>query len=136
MRRSQGNVARKEWYDRSPTSIIKTYESAGVAPHVGTERWTYTVPAAKKFMMSNLLVHTYRDGAPASSGRIQDSVYTTNTIAIIETMLAAVGDNKQTITSPQAPFLAGEVIAASTLDQSTGGTVIHRVTMIGMEFNA
>lgn len=40
---------RPEWYDRRPSTFIKTFQQDSVnAGFGGTTRWTYTVPAGKK----------------------------------------------------------------------------------------
>jgi len=45
-----GDMARKEYYDRNPTTIQRVYE-ANVSQGFGwDQRWTYTVPTGKKFV--------------------------------------------------------------------------------------
>ena len=48
------------WYDRNPTSISKTFTNTGVAPHVITARWTYTVPAGRKCQIEFVQIELVR----------------------------------------------------------------------------
>lgn len=132
---------RGAWYDRNPIAIARTYDGT-VAPHAGTERWSYTVPTGKKFLLQLATAQTTRitAAAPAADasaqvkyqpngGSEQLQIYT---LSYDNTVGARVSEQLGT----NAAMLAGDFMRGVTSDGSTGGTVKYLISIQGIEFNA
>ena len=55
-------------YDRTPITRVNTYVAGAQAPHATTQRWTYTVPAGKKFTNGVGQASAQRNAVAAPAG--------------------------------------------------------------------
>ncbi len=128
--------------ERTPLKVTRLYAAAGVAPHAGTQRWTYTVPASRKAIVEVLHTEVYRDGAPTTAGRCSVFIHYTpsggSLTRILEwtQLLTAVGNEKSSDLAPNMLMLAGDVLTASSYDLSTGGTLLIVASAVISEFAA
>ena len=132
--------ARLAWHDRNPSQAAFNYGNT-VAPHANTQRWTYTVPAARKCMIEVLMARALRVTVAAPVGRAGGFVYlsnVTNNPALIDVALInnTVGAIDARNLGGSVTLLAGNTIEAWTSDASTGGTVEWAMMMKGLEFDA
>lgn len=122
-------------YGGIPTWVDKTvsYAAAAVGPHGNTNRWTYTVPAGKVAIVEQLLSILIRDTATATPANAVAFVnYTPNGLTAVQVVratqntLGVVGQmdkDRANVFSMQA----GDVLAAQTLDGSTGGAYTYTI---------
>ena len=126
MRVSSFAVARPNYYDRSATSLIKSF-SGTVAPHGATTRWTTTISAGLKAFIET--THGYVDrqtvAAPGLNvilwARITSGADTSN-ILFCRSDQSAVGPLLDRSIAGGITLYAGEVFEGLTIDSSTGGT--------------
>jgi len=135
-------LARPAWYDRNPLTRWQTYIGSNVGPHAETTRWTYTVPAGKKATVELTYLYVRRASAPTTASQISVDVKFTPsggsaaTVVRAETFTAVTTD-VISITNPIAMFLGvGDVLAVTSSDASTGGTVNYILTAKITEFDA
>lgn len=133
---------RSNWFDRNAASLANTYEAYAVAPHAETTRWTYTVPAGKKFLIGSGAINFQRDAAAAAAAaagayiKLTPSGGAATTVLRCMTALSAVG-SPQIIAGLQGLILfAADVIDGRTVDSSTGGSFNYAVNLAGAEFDA
>jgi len=127
MRVSSYAVARPAYYDRNSASNTQEYV-ATVAPHAGTNRFSYTVASGKKMQLEFALAAMYRATAAAAVGQYSAIVFVqvgTNTprIAYIDSVKNTVDKTEQTTSLGSVTIYAGESLSGYTSDGSTGGTV-------------
>lgn len=129
MRFFQIGQARAAPADRNQITTGATSETLGVAPHATTTRISYTVPAAKKALLTSCGYNLTRATAAAPVGRWSCIVFITNLLATNLYLLArysygnTVGDSIFQDKPITHTLLAGEQIRANTTDASTGGTL-------------
>jgi hypothetical protein len=129
-------------WDRNPLMVRLSYEADGVAPHFLTERFLYTVPSRRKAILNSLAIAIIREVAPTTTGLVVARIVITPsggsplTILRIAHQLAAVGEPFHLTTDPNALMSPGDVLAAVTNDQSTGGTMGYNLSAILTEFDA
>ena len=95
MKVSSYAVARPNYYDRGATSVIGTYESANIAPHGATERWTYTVAAGYRLLIENLLLSNYRATTATVSGPVY--AYVVVASGLTACRMGHIGGNNTTV---------------------------------------
>jgi hypothetical protein len=134
-------VARPAYYDRGAASINKAYGASGIAPHVNTTRFTYTVPAGRKCVVENICVSIYREGVASPIGQVFGYVVlfdgsTYCNLVNLYTAANTVGATSTNIVGNGATVYAGEQIIGGTWDLGTGGTNDFRLNAKGTEYNA
>lgn len=134
-------ASRPDYFDRNPIIRWQQYVAAGIAPHGGTVRWTYTVPAGKKAYLENGFMQTRRDSVAAPAGQALASIrYTPNggtiaRFAATDVSTNAVGDKDAVVLGPLALLMVGDVVDSLTQDGSTGGVMTHIATAKITEFD-
>lgn len=135
-------ASRPAWYDRNPVTKRNYYAAVGLAPHADTQRWVYTVPAAKKFVVQTVDVHCTRVTAAAPVGRVWNYINLTPNGGAAGGVLTRfmwgnnVGDHLEGVIGGQPTLLAGDVLEGHTRDEGTGGTVDYANETTGVEFDA
>lgn len=128
MRIQQTLGARLDWFDRNPTTRTFAYSSsfAVIAPHAPTVRWTYTVPANRKFALQvgQVLVNRVTIAAPAAQ-QYSALEYTpaaggTSNVLSIVSYSNTVGDLKGGPMGSGLIMMPGDAIQSQTFDSSTG----------------
>jgi len=133
---------RPEWYDRNPAHRLLSYMGYGVAPHVNTTRWTYTVPTGKKALNEFLHAKVRRATAATTASIPVSCVWDTPAGgSITELMHAAirtnnVGDKDDVTVGQTITLLVGDALTALTVDGSTGGTCDYVLVAKITEFDA
>ncbi len=131
-----------QYYDRAPLTISKSGSSNGAAPHAATQRWTYTVPSARKLLIELLSLTQIRLTVAAPVGLWQNGIqYTPNlqgiaTIWVHISLGNNIGDKDHLATGLGMTLLPGDVINQVDTDTSTGGTTTQQSGMKGTEFDA
>ena len=141
MRVSSYAVARPNYYDRNATSVTAAYESANIAPHGVTDRWTYTVAAGSKLIVETLILSNFRATVATASGAIY--VYVVVQSGASQTRLGhiggyntTVGDQKFQLVAWGTTIYGAEQITGTTGDYSTGGTTAFVVDLKATLFSA
>lgn len=134
-------LARPNYYDRQATSVIGAYESAAIAPHGATDRWTYTVGAGYRLLIENLLLSNFRATAASTSGPVYAYVVVSSGVTScrmghIGGHNTTVGDQKYQMIYWGTSVYAGESLAGTSGDYSTGGTTAFIVDMKATLFTA
>lgn len=138
-----GNAAnpRQAWYDRNPLAVWKVY-SAAIAPAGATVRWSYTVPVVRKAYLEGGQASVLRQTVAAPVDIAQAFVRYTPSggsggpLAQANLLNNAVGAlDTQNISSSVLGF-AGDLFEGVTVDASTGGTMVVRITAKFTEFDA
>lgn len=142
MRIQHAQQTRPDWYDRTPVARALAYAIDLVAPHAETTRWTYTVPAGKKFTLQigTALLQVQAAGA-GNASRFVTITYTPSGGAATRLFFVAyygntVGQGQSVPVGATAVLLPGDVLFGTTADASVGGTMVYAVTMQGLEFDA
>lgn len=130
------------YFDRDPISKTNTFNSAAVAPHGATTRWTYTVPANRLAFVESASVLLMRDGAPGVAAIASAVVAYTPSggsavhIARTAEISATVGEPRQSPPATLALLLPGDALSGITSDVSTTGTYTYVVSHKTVEFGA
>jgi len=133
---------RLDWYDRNPGNQRQLYAVAGVAPHLETIRWTYTVPAAKKAWISAAFVAARRATAATTAGEVRARVVFApsggqyGSIIMARIFGNVVNDQDKAAFGPGMMMQATDQLLGLTMDLSTGGTIDYEVTAVIVEFGA
>lgn len=134
--------SRPDWYDRGAVAVFTGYNAGGVAPHAGTQRWTYTVAAGKKLAIQCFDAQILRitaAAAVAEYGIILQYVPSGGGGGYIvqpNSVDNAVSAGEDRILGSTMVLTSGDVISAITYDGSTGGTVSYNVSFQGLLFDA
>ena len=132
---------KREWFDRNPTIVVKSYYNASLAPHSTQTRWTYTCPAGRRAFMAIANVEVMRVTVATTPliAQAELDVYDgTNTGAaayawiIANTSLAS----DKVILPSLGWLLPGNAIMFLTADTSTGGTCQYNGVAQIVEFDA
>lgn len=134
--------ARPAAFDRNPVQTIKQYAAFSVAPHVYTTRWTYTVPAGKRAVMTSAHMWSQLYIAATVVGQRQGDI-SIAPLGVSQTAVINYYDTDNTANRQiqtylsQGPLLnATDVITAQTRDSSTGGAVNLSMSATFTEFDA
>lgn len=126
----------------APIKITKSYLAAGVAPHGTTQRWSYTVPAGRRAIVELMSAETIRDGASGAPARAANFfTYTPSGVAATFPLEAgidagALGEKHSVMWGGKLVMHAADVMAGSTADASTGGTLFFNSAFVASEFDA
>lgn len=130
-------------FDRNPKDADQGYAATGVAPHALATRWTYTVPANRKALVSSIRVFLARATVAAPVGISLAAVRRTPSGGSVITICQAqigetnnAGDKDSLYGAANVYALAGDTIDGVTRDLSTGGTIDYMVNASIMEFDA
>ena len=135
-------VARPVLPDRNPTAKSFGFFTSGVAPHTATTRWTYTVPANRKFVVGLIQNLVIRLSVATTAGETAAyNQYTPNGGGMVTTLVAinygnAASNGMNTVGSSGQVINAGDVINGQTYDTSTGGTNTFGTSLVGTEGDA
>ncbi|SRR5712691_3575954 len=130
------------YYDRAPLHKSASGGTFNTAPHAQTTRWSYTVPAGRKFALEAWQLNEYRMAAAAPIGQwivtIEVSPLGAGFVNIqqIETEKNAVGDQVIQNLAGTIYLLASDVLRGTDSDLSTGGTTTQNSIFRGTEFDA
>ena len=132
MRLSSLASARPAYYDRNATSSLQSYNGS-VAPHSATTRWTVTIATGRKAIIEQSTVTYTRLTAATTLGLAENSIQitsgaTTAYATVIYQYNNAVYANGVQATGAMPTLYAGETLACTTYDQSTGGTVFYHAS--------
>ena len=127
MRVTSYAVARPSYYDRTAVGSTLSFESAPLAPHGTTTRWTTAIAAGKKAYVESGIAFALRSSAAATSGAIYvyhqvNSGATSGRITHIGQQITTVGTSLNMLVPTQVTLYAGDQLTGFTADQSTGGT--------------
>ena len=133
-------VARPAFYDRNASSAVQSYLQS-VSPHGATTRWTNTVASGKKLNVEVTPCRILRGTAATVSGVIAEEITLTSGASALIMLSNYVTDNTVNIpylkdSSASYTMYAGESLASSSYDGSTGGTVQFSLVMKGTLFDA
>ncbi len=132
-----GPVARAAYYDRNSTTPNVSVIAQNVAPHAQLTRVTYTVPTARKAIITAITIETIRITAAAPVGNVNWLVNANGvTISSGESLDNTVGGNQRIATGCGQIALAGGVINVQDTDAGTGGTVDYFESVAVTEFDA
>lgn len=126
----------------NPATIAASYGASAVAPHAATSRWTYTVPAAKRGLITILEASVVRDVAPTTAGLANAYIQLTPSGGAATFLLLAsnaggsVNDGRALALGCQLWLEAGDKLEALTSDASTGGSHQFVLTLAATEFTA
>lgn len=123
---------RAEWYDRNAAPQPKTYAANNVAPHVATQRWSYTVPSGKKAWLESLFLFVIRQTAATAAGRSGCAITVTQDALMVNLLNNEFTDNtvnhlKDMFATNFGILVAGNVVTGWTFDESTGGTMGYTI---------
>jgi len=121
---------------------LLSYVAGAIAPHVTTQRWTYTVPAGKKAFVELAFCQVFRTGVAGTLGMCVAYVQVTPQGGSATVMLGAKMWNntagaQDTVEIGLAWHMkAGDQIEGITQDGSVGGTIDYQLTAKITEFDA
>ncbi len=130
----QGRLA---YYDRNTTQTSLNNETLAAAPHAPVTRATYTVPSARKALITSTHIEASRETAATTLGRVRiligGSFGGAATVTMFENAVGArvVGDP-----SGGESAIAGLQITIQDEDTSTAGTVSFEEQVSVIEFDA
>jgi hypothetical protein len=142
MRTGQPIIGRPAWYDRNPTQTGVTYIQNDLAPHITTERWSYTCPSGKKAMVEALDAELCRTAAATTVGRASIYVQLTPSGGTAKDVFNIihkgnnVGDRASKSIGQSLLMLPGDNLKAMTYDLSTSGTISYCISCKITEFDA
>ena len=139
-----GQQNRTEWYDRNPIPRVNAYFSGPIAPAGSVTRWSYTVPALKKFLLQTLQTLAIREtvAGVVNAGAAAIAAYTPSGSGLSQFQVApatgtnTIGSGVSVAFGANAVFLAGDLLQGISLDSSTGGTIGFIINMSGLEYDA
>lgn len=136
--------AKAAYYERERNPIPQSgafYNFTGIGPHAYTQRFLYTVPANRAFMLTYAVAEGFRN--------VDCLSYNTNSPAIANVSLPGVADicnayvRHNTVTNlvdrsiytGQQIVSAGQQVGGFTQDPTYGGTIVWRIAFMGTEFD-
>ncbi len=129
------------FYDRSLATANAAYFNVGLAPHSGTSRISFSVPAGKVYVIDLIMFRTRRQTVATTVGYVTvDANFTRNSVQA-GLLQQSWSNNTQffqvvDIHPCQIWLKAGDSLGVSTLDASTGGTVQYDLTIGYYSFDA
>lgn len=142
MRIYPGISARTNAYDRNAIPRASAYFTSAIAPHALTVRWSYTVPASKKFQLGGASVGMANQTATTAGGIIESSIRYTPSGGAATRILSCIAGvmpnaNNLNVTGLQGAFgFAGDLFEGITQDTSVTTTNLYQNEMQGIEFDA
>jgi hypothetical protein len=135
-----GSTARAAFYDRNPLKVNGKDDFVTRAPAGGTQRWIYTVPAARKTQVDSAICLSNRATVGAPGGEVQCIVMidalNTSYVVFADSNSNTVGFLDKAMIGTGVLLLAADAIRGQTSDSSTGGTVTYLSSFHGVEFDA
>jgi hypothetical protein len=127
-----------QWYDAGlaprtwQTVTLLVYNAAVVAPHLATQRWSYTTPTGKASHTRILFAAVNRRSAPTTPSLYRaDILFNSNLVLGAKSFRGTVGDMVAVVASAPLALRAGDILSAETADISSGGSVdYHLVAQI------
>lgn len=141
MRITQGQAtSRAAYYDRNPLKVSQFQDHSSLAPSGMTQRWTYTVPAARKCQVDGLIASMFRQsvGAPVGESEVMINLVGTATgpfVMDIDVQNNVVGGLGYLSNSGGPILLTGDIISCYSRDLSTGGTIAYTTSFHGIEYD-
>jgi len=135
----QGSIA--QFWDRNAVGKNAEYYATSVTAHGTAERFSYTVPTDKLFMLGQVYMGFCVDTALDSSSRVQMIMRTTLNdvtkmgIVLFSEDAAAVGVKQLKSAAGGAVMQVGARVTADTNIAGTGGTVSLVESYLGTEFD-
>jgi len=135
------SFARPAWYDRDSVSRAAEYENT-LGPHAATIRLSYICPEDRKAMIESIFMGNLRITAAVTAAWMGISWLITPlngsqiTLFSLNWVDNTVGYRLEQSLGTGITLFPGDKIEASSIDQSTGGTVYHRITYKLTEFDA
>lgn len=138
MRTNNVFSGRPAYYDRNPSNGTAVANLVGGAPHANTTRATYTVPSARKAILSGGYLRMHRVTAAGtlgetrqyllggSGGIIQINDFINNTVDFQQFVNFAIS----------SIATAGQSFIIQDFDGGIGGTVDYNGTLEAIEFDA
>lgn len=130
------------WFDRKPLNILLEYRAQLAAPHVITERWTYTVPRNRIAYAELLGARILRLTASAAALEPTCWIYyrpsggAEEIIVGVSLITNNIGDQDREFIGHSLLLFPGDRIRAITWDQSPDGNVEFHVRAKLTEFDA
>ena len=128
------------WYNRITLHKQFLYEDVIVIPHAETQRFTYTVPVDKVFVLQAANVFVSRSQPPGTAKLAEGYITLTDAM---RTYILHVGGTIPTVDNTSyghttGPIFmpAGYVLEAFTRDLSIAGAVDYGLTVFGAEIDA
>ncbi len=129
-----------QYYGRNPLYLIKGYDAGAVGPHINTQRAIYTCPAGRKAVITGLYnavmrltvaapvaeYSGYFDITIGGSGFKYCWITQNNNVAYVRV---------ESVSSGLIWLNPADTIEYRTVDQSTGGAVFYKGTLVGVEFD-
>ena len=135
-------VARPAAFDRNPVQTVKSVTVYSDPPAGFTVRWTYTVPAGKRALITSGTINIQRYTVATVVGQLQ-YMLAISPLGSGRTGFMGFYDNDNTVnralraTIGQGPLLnAADVVEALTADSCTGGTNNVWISATFTEFDA
>ena len=130
MRVGHLNVTRPQYYDRIIQTISISAANAGVAPHGGTVRATYTTPTGVRTHMDILSLAIARRSNATSEGLVENKFVFTpsggSALAILRTVLDInAGVHADAHVGQAGIMVSGDKLELTDFDPSTGGSVSY-----------
>jgi len=142
MRVSSYAVARPAAFDRNPVQTVKSLTVFSDSPAGTTVRWTYTVPAGKRALLTSGTINIQRYTVATSVGQLEYYL-AISPLGSGRTGFMGFLDNDNTVnrvlraTIGQGPLLnTADVVEALSRDSSTGGTNNVWMSATFTEFDA
>ena len=125
------------WYQTNYDMFEEAYSGDGVAPHATTSRNTYTVPANRLAIVSNVHVSMCRATAASTVARFRAAIDVNGDANLIMVWSRdnTIGPGYTEQLGETAILEAGDLLTQFTQDLSTGGTVDYRQGYIVAEFD-
>lgn len=130
----------------NPLVVQLNYSASQIAPHVLTERWTYTCPPKRRGRIETAFSTVLRETAAAPVGgyfarvrltRAQHVAIAVSTVIIqSHDRRNAVGDNVALVNPGPIELFEGDVLNADTVDESTGGLVRYLASVTLIEYDS
>jgi hypothetical protein len=130
-------LQRLAYYDRAPTNTALNFQVNAVTPHATTTRATYTVPTARKAIVTGGTMGWRRVTAAGTPSSFSNQLAAPSGFLAQASSLTNTVDKSTDLTvSSGQVALAGQSIAFTTSDASTTGTVDYYGVCGILEFDA
>lgn len=135
-------AARPVYYDRNPINRTQWYLAGGVAPHGGTSRFSYVVPANKKAFLEMASLAIIRNTAATGAGLTSAAISYVPSGGAQQDMLYAQfinlnqGASDKNGLAQMGELGPGDGVSSFTTDGSTGGTNQYNIATKIQEFDA
>ncbi len=136
---AQGNIARRQFYDRAPGVQHDHYTVSGLTPAAYVQRGTtYTVPANRMLLLTAAGVSMLSDAAATTPGRVTLYVFAPTegaSIIALRGWHGGVGLGSQLAIAPHHILLQTDTVKMYSQDESVGGSMALELWWAGIEFD-